>query len=136
MAIIPCGERLFCVTVSLYTPASTERKTKLEQLAEINTTHVPYLTTLFAIIPFAAPPHTLIQLQAPNDIEGGADRRCTDVLFMIILAMTWIAMTYLGVDAISNGNPELLVNGIDYEGRICGVDDAVKDKSKVGGSGT
>lgn len=40
-------------------------------------------------------------------------------------------MTYLGVDGISKGNPDLLLNGIDYDGRICGVDDGVKDKSKV-----
>lgn len=71
------------------------------------------------------------QLQAPEDIEGGAERRCTDVLFMIILVIAWLAMTYLGVDAMRNGDPDVLVNGIDYAGRICGVDDAVKDKSKV-----
>lgn len=71
------------------------------------------------------------QLVAPEDIEGGADRRCTDVIFMIVLLVAWLGMTYLGVDAISNGDPHLLVNGIDYDGRICGVDEAVKDKSKV-----
>lgn len=40
-------------------------------------------------------------------------------------------MTYLGVDAISTGDPDVLVNGIDYDGRICGVDEDVKDKPKV-----
>ena len=68
---------------------------------------------------------------APDDIEGGADRRCTDVLFMIVLILGWLAMTYLGADGIANGDPHLLVNGIDYDGRICGIDDAVKDKPKV-----
>ncbi|CAM9571680.1 unnamed protein product [Ectocarpus sp. 6 AP-2014] len=71
------------------------------------------------------------KLVAPDDIEGGADRRCTDVLFMLVLILAWLAMTYLGVDGISNGNPDLLLNGIDYDGRICGVDDGVKDKSKL-----
>lgn len=68
---------------------------------------------------------------APEDIEGGADRRCTDTLFMVVLLVAWLAMTYLGVDAISKGDPHLLVNGIDYDGRICGIDEAVKDKPKV-----
>lgn len=75
------------------------------------------------------------QLKAPEDIEGGANRRCTDVLFMLTLVMAWIAMTYLGVDGITNGDPDILLNGIDYDGRICGVDDDVKDKPKVGGCG-
>lgn len=64
-------------------------------------------------------------------MEGGPDRHCTDVLFMLILVLTWAAMTYLGVDAIRNGDPHLLMNGIDYDGRICGVDAAVKDTPKV-----
>lgn len=71
------------------------------------------------------------QLVAPEDIEGGADRLCTDTLFMIVLLVAWLGMTYLGADAISNGDPHLLVNGIDYDGRICGIDDTVKDKPKV-----
>eukprot|EP00903_Cladosiphon_okamuranus_P016544 g15262.t1 len=71
------------------------------------------------------------KLVAPEDIEGGAERRCTDVLFMIVLLMGWLAMTYLGADGITNGDPHLLVNGIDYDGRICGVDEAVKDKPKL-----
>lgn len=50
---------------------------------------------------------------------------------MVVLLLGWLVMTYLGVDAISNGDPHLLVNGIDYDGRICGIDDAVKDKPKV-----
>ncbi|CAN0483278.1 unnamed protein product, partial [Hapterophycus canaliculatus] len=41
---------------------------------------------------------------------------------MAILLFAWLGMTYLGVDGIANGDPNLLVNGIDYDGRICGVD--------------
>ncbi|CAN0423665.1 unnamed protein product [Ascophyllum nodosum] len=40
-------------------------------------------------------------------------------------------MTYLGVDAIVKGDPDILLNGIDYKGRVCGVDDAVKDKPEL-----
>ncbi|CAM9251312.1 unnamed protein product, partial [Choristocarpus tenellus] len=71
------------------------------------------------------------QLKAPEDIENGANRRCTDVLFMLILVLEWIVMTALGAESISTGDPRLLVNGIDYNGRICGVDSDVAEKSKL-----
>lgn len=45
--------------------------------------------------------------------------------------MAWVAMTYLGADAIQHGNPDILLNGIDYNGRICGVDSPVEDKPNV-----
>lgn len=51
---------------------------------------------------------------------------------MLTLVMAWIAMTYLGVDGMTNGDPDILLNGIDYDGRICGVDEGVTDKPKVG----
>lgn len=50
---------------------------------------------------------------------------------MLLLLIAWVAMTAVGVDGIANGDPDVLLNGIDYDGRICGVDDGVKDKSKV-----
>lgn len=50
---------------------------------------------------------------------------------MIVLLVGWLAMTAVGADGIANGDPHLLVNGIDYDGRICGVDEVVKDKPKV-----
>lgn len=51
---------------------------------------------------------------------------------MLVLVLAWVAMTGLGYDGIANGDPQVLLNGIDYDGRICGVDADVKDKSKVG----
>ena len=71
------------------------------------------------------------KLEAPDDFEGGVTRRCTDVLFFLVIIVAWAAMTYLGVDAIVKGDPDILLNGIDYKGRVCGVDDAVKDKPEV-----
>lgn len=50
---------------------------------------------------------------------------------MLLLVMSWLAMTYLGIDGITQGDPDILMNGIDYNGRICGVDSEVKDRSKV-----
>lgn len=71
------------------------------------------------------------KLEPPDDIEEGVSRHCTDVLFLIVIAMAWIVMTYLGADAIQQGNPDILLNGIDYKGRICGVDRPVEDKPNV-----
>lgn len=108
--------------------------TKTWCLRSVSASEMPSVhTDVHLTIPFDTC-HMLMkmkQLQAPEDIEGGANRRCTDVLFMLALVMTWVAMTYLGADGIENGDPHLLVNGIDYNGRICGVDSGVKDKPKV-----
>lgn len=71
------------------------------------------------------------KLEPPDDIEEGVSRHCTDVPFVIVIVMAWVAMTYLGFDAIQQGNPDILLNGIDYNGRICGVDSAVEDKPNV-----
>lgn len=64
----------------------------------------------------------------------GGGRKCTDILFLLLIFLTWFAMTVLGfivTGAIPNaslepGDPRRLINGIDYDGRICGVDPEVK----------
>ena len=66
-------------------------------------------------------------------------RKSTDILFAILLTCCWIAMTLIGLAAlgyriggteviqIQQGNPDLLIRGVDYEGNICGVSEIVKD---------
>ena len=59
-------------------------------------------------------------------------RKCTDVLFMLLLIACWVAMTGLGlvglgkIDGCANGigpgEPKRLWNGIDYQGDLCGLD--------------
>ncbi|CAN0135739.1 unnamed protein product [Discosporangium mesarthrocarpum] len=52
---------------------------------------------------------------------------------------SWFGMTVLGLivtgvipnDKLEPGDPRRLVNGIDYNGRICGVDTEVEAKSKI-----
>lgn len=71
----------------------------------------------------------------------GSQRRCTDVLFSLLLLTTWVVMTYLGLivtgvvpsETLEPGNPQRLVNGIDYDGRICGVDSDVKVCPRLAG---
>lgn len=56
---------------------------------------------------------------------------------MLMLIVAWIAMTGLGLivigvipsDSLEPGDPRRLLNGIDYNHRICGVDSGVKVKA-------
>ena len=66
-------------------------------------------------------------LAAPEGFDGPVKRRCTDVLFMLLLIASWVAMTVIGIDSVKKGDPDKLINGVDYQGRICGVDADVKD---------
>jgi choline transporter-like protein 2/4/5 len=66
-----------------------------------------------------------------DGFEGTKDideREHTDVIFGFLLIVCWVAMTIIGAEAIRDGNPYILINGIDYKGRVCGVTDSVKDK--------
>eukprot|EP00611_Tribonema_gayanum_P025465 TRINITY_DN5798_c0_g2_i1.p1 TRINITY_DN5798_c0_g2~~TRINITY_DN5798_c0_g2_i1.p1 ORF type:complete len:646 (-),score=224.01 TRINITY_DN5798_c0_g2_i1:303-2240(-) len=71
------------------------------------------------------------KLQAPPNFDGPVKRKCTDTLFMLVLVCCWIAMTVIGIKAVQTGNPDRLVNGIDYQGRICGVDAGVETLTKM-----
>lgn len=79
----------------------------------------------------------------PDNKEVGTEfdgpckkRRCTDVLCLLLLAGCWFVMTIVGLATIpgsgvetsrlNKGNPWRLVNGIDYKGRVCGINDEVK----------
>ena len=52
-----------------------------------------------------------------------------------MLIACWVAMTGLGLvvtgaissDSLPAGNPERIMNGMDYLGKICGYDDPNKD---------
>jgi len=65
-------------------------------------------------------------------------RRCTDILFFLLLVLTWAIMTILGLGTtgainipyLHKGNPQRLLHGIDYVGNICGVDESVKNLVK------
>mmetsp|Transcript_17234 Transcript_17234/g.36441 ORF Transcript_17234/g.36441 Transcript_17234/m.36441 type:complete len:724 (+) Transcript_17234:658-2829(+) len=60
-------------------------------------------------------------------VNGG--RYCTDVLFLLLLTAAWVAMTGVGLastgiiksDIINKGDPNRLINGMDYHGNLCGV---------------
>ncbi len=75
--------------------------------------------------------------------EGWTDikekkRGCTDILLLLMLIACWAAMTGVGLvvtglvnegnTVLPTGDPRRLLNPVDYDGRICGVDSGVADK--------
>lgn len=67
----------------------------------------------------------------------GGSRKCTDILFLLMIFAAWGAMTVLGLivigtipnESLEPGQPARLINGIDYNFRICGVDTGVEVRS-------
>eukprot|EP00538_Stauroneis_constricta_P011380 CAMPEP_0119551812 /NCGR_PEP_ID=MMETSP1352-20130426/4955_1 /TAXON_ID=265584 /ORGANISM="Stauroneis constricta, Strain CCMP1120" /LENGTH=677 /DNA_ID=CAMNT_0007597927 /DNA_START=70 /DNA_END=2103 /DNA_ORIENTATION=- len=67
---------------------------------------------------------------APADWDGPVEsRRCTDLFCFFLLVASWIAMTYIGAYAISNGDYRLVINPLDYDGNVCGTDFGSVDMS-------
>jgi len=63
------------------------------------------------------------KLAAPPDFDGPTkNRKCTDVLCSLLILIMWIALSCLGFYSISNGNVEILLNPMDFDGNICGLD--------------
>jgi len=63
------------------------------------------------------------ELQAPADWDGPVeDRRCTDILVLLMLWASWIAMTGVGIYAVTEGDYRKVVFPLDYDGNICGTD--------------
>lgn len=57
-------------------------------------------------------------------------KRCTDCLCCVLFAVAIAGLAVLGYIGATEGNPEALqqfVSGRDYNGLVCGVDEAVKD---------
>lgn len=63
------------------------------------------------------------KLHAPADWDGPVeDRRCTDILVLLLLWGSWIAMTGVGAYAITEGDYRKVLFPLDYDGNICGTD--------------
>jgi hypothetical protein len=62
------------------------------------------------------------KLVAPPDFDGPtSDRKCTDILCLVLIVVMWISMTMLGVYAIMNGDARLVLSPLDYDGNLCGT---------------
>mmetsp|Transcript_25196 Transcript_25196/g.47612 ORF Transcript_25196/g.47612 Transcript_25196/m.47612 type:complete len:723 (+) Transcript_25196:109-2277(+) len=53
------------------------------------------------------------------------DRKCTDVLFLLVFVGFWIGMFVIGGVGFSRGNVNRLLYGIDYHARLCGEDHSI-----------
>lgn len=73
-----------------------------------------------------------VKMTAPADFAGpGKNRRCTDIFCCLLICAAWVAMTGVGMvvtglaesDDLPKGNPYRLINGLDFDGNICGITD-------------
>ncbi|KAL5715548.1 Choline transporter protein 1 [Ranunculus cassubicifolius] len=62
-----------------------------------------------------------------HQLRGGAsnsiishNRKCRDVIFLIIFIAFWVSMIVNSSFAFNQGNPLRLVYGLDYKGNVCG----------------
>lgn len=63
------------------------------------------------------------KLVAPPDFHGPThNRKCTDVFCLLLLIICWAVMTFLGVQALMNGDVRLILYPLDYAGNVCGTD--------------
>jgi len=63
------------------------------------------------------------RMSAPPDFDGPTtDRKCTDILFAILILVCWTAMTGLGIWSWNNGDYRVVLYPMDYAGNICGTD--------------
>ncbi|KAK9152733.1 hypothetical protein Sjap_000213 [Stephania japonica] len=66
------------------------------------------------------------QLERSGDDENGEsvlmrhDKKCRDVVFLIIFIAFWVGMVVNASFAFKNGDPSRLTFGLDYKGNICG----------------
>jgi choline transporter-like protein 2/4/5 len=50
------------------------------------------------------------------------NRRCTDFLFTILFLAFAGACGWVAIQGFNNGDPQKLLSGVDYDGKLCGVD--------------
>ena len=61
-------------------------------------------------------------------IEIKKKRGCTDVPLLVVFVALWVLVIVLLSLSIDKGaNPNRLTHGSDYQDRICGIDDEVKE---------
>lgn len=71
------------------------------------------------------------RLSAPPDFDGPtANRKCTDIIFFILIFSMWVAMTAVGIYSWRNGDYRTVLYPMDYAGNICGTDFGPLDMSE------
>jgi hypothetical protein len=68
------------------------------------------------------------RLSAPADFDGPTgNRKCTDILFALLMLVMWASMTALGIYSWNNGDYRAVLYPMDYAGNICGTDFGQQD---------
>lgn len=63
------------------------------------------------------------RMEAPADFDGPTRHRsCTDVIFALLMLVSWVAMTAIGIYAWNHGDYRVVLYPMDYDGNICGID--------------
>jgi hypothetical protein len=78
------------------------------------------------------------RLDNVEPLEPKKKRYSTDVLFLLLLVVSYFTLNLIGLcatgkidsEVIGKGNPQLLFHGVDYQGNICGVDPEVESLPK------
>lgn len=60
-----------------------------------------------------------------TELEKGplGNRRCTDLLCLLIFVLATIGIGYIGTYAVANGDPDRIMTPYDATGAFCGVGD-------------
>jgi hypothetical protein len=62
------------------------------------------------------------KLRAAADWSGPVQQRyCTDLLWLILICLSWVGMTVVGIYAVQNGDYRLVLYPLDYDGNVCGT---------------
>ncbi len=60
-------------------------------------------------------------------VDSIGKRSCTDILMLILLICSWIAMTIVGKQALDRGDPYRLLGPINSMGQVCGYEEGTYD---------
>mmetsp|Transcript_19037 Transcript_19037/g.31987 ORF Transcript_19037/g.31987 Transcript_19037/m.31987 type:complete len:792 (+) Transcript_19037:213-2588(+) len=63
-----------------------------------------------------------------------ADRKCTDLLFLLLFFLFWVGMLIVGFTGFSEGNVNRLLYGIDYHANLCGQSNSVSTNGTANGT--
>lgn len=62
-----------------------------------------------------------LPINAPPDFDGPTEQRgCTDIIGLLLFGAMWVSFIVIGSWAISQGDYEIVINPMDYDGNICG----------------
>ena len=81
----------------------------------------------------ADPHYTAQEYEIDQTIAQGPlhNRRCTDVLCLIIFLVALVGGGYIGIYALENGDPAEIMRPMDADGNLCGKDKVAGDQNFV-----